>query len=153
MTLAPDEALGRLAHRYLAGHGPAEPPDLAKWAGISLGAARRGFAAAGEEAGASRRRVRLPPPRLLGPFDPLLHGWASRAPFVGDHSGVVTTNGIFRPVALVEGHVVATWRLAGGVLTIDYLERVPAAAHTALVEDGAAVLRFLGLPDRPVVVG
>lgn len=30
-------------------------------------------------------------------------------PFVGEHTDVVTVNGIFRPVALVGGRVVATW--------------------------------------------
>src|SRR5205085_694516 len=32
-----DIALGTLGRRYLAGHGPAAPQDLAKWAGITLG--------------------------------------------------------------------------------------------------------------------
>ena len=40
-----DEALGRLAARYLAGHGPADAQDLARWAGVTLGDARRGIAA------------------------------------------------------------------------------------------------------------
>src|SRR5581483_2974558 len=44
-----DEALGRLARRYLAGHGPAGAADLAKWAGLSLGAARLGLEAAGQD--------------------------------------------------------------------------------------------------------
>jgi len=33
-------ALEQLARRYLAGHGPAEAADLARWAGITLGRAR-----------------------------------------------------------------------------------------------------------------
>ena len=37
------DGLGRLARRYLQGHGPAGPADLAKWAGITLGHARLGF--------------------------------------------------------------------------------------------------------------
>src|SRR5450755_3593284 len=34
----------------------------------------------------------LPPPRLLGSFDPVLHGWASREPILGAHQGIVTVN-------------------------------------------------------------
>ena len=102
---------------------------------------------------ADRDRAReLPPPRLLGPFDPLLHGWASREPFVGAHRQVVTVNGLFRPVALVDGRVVATWGLADGTLSIRPLEDVDPAALDALVSDAAAVLRFLGLQRRPAAV-
>ncbi len=44
-----DVALAELARRYLAGHGPANDRDLAKWAGLPLRDARRGLTAiAGE---------------------------------------------------------------------------------------------------------
>ena len=95
----------------------------------------------------------FPPPRLLGAFDPLLHGWVSREPFVGGHAGVVTTNGVFRPVALVDGRVVATWTMPGGVVTIEPLAPLTRAVRRGLAEDAADVLRYLGLEPRPVVVG
>jgi hypothetical protein len=167
-ALDSDEALARLARRYLAGHAPAGAADLAKWAGLPLGDARKGLAAISDEvvpvgpglvalvggpglgAGTAGIPVALPAPRLLGPFDPLLHGWASRGPFVGEHGSVVTVNGIFRPVALVGGRVVATWGLPGGRVTVTPLEPLPARARRALALDGADVLRFLGLRDLPV---
>ena len=142
------EALGRLARRYLAGHGPAEPADLAKWAGITLGDARVGFLAAADEVSPAASMVPplpLPPPRLLDPFDPVLPGWVSRAAIVGDHRGSVTTNGLFRPFALVEGRAQAIWGLAGGTITIRPLEPIDPATLDALSDDGADVLRFLGL--------
>jgi hypothetical protein len=157
-----DEALARLARRYLAGHGPADEHDLAKWAGVPLGQSRRGLDLIADDVVtwdgglvdlADRDRARdVPPPRLLGPFDPLLHGWVSREPFVGEHRQVVTTNGLFRPFALVDGRVVATWGLADGTLSIRTLEPVDATAIEALRKDAAAVLRFLGLPPRPAVI-
>jgi hypothetical protein len=177
-----DEALGRLARRYLAGHGPAGPRDLATWAGIPLGEARRGIrhiaaelvdvsaelaGPAGQDAdpaghGADLGELvdladrapaaGLPPPRLLGPFDPVLHGWASRGPIVGRHRQVVTSNGLFRATAFVGGRVVGTWGLAAGTLSLRLLEPVSAAALDALREDAADVLRFLGLPPRAVTV-
>ena len=64
----------------------------------------------------------------------------------------MTTNGIFRPVALVDGRVVATWGLAGGKITITRLEPVADDVLAALVKDAADVLRFLGLPNRETVV-
>lgn len=142
------DALARLAIRYLAGHAPASAADLAKWAGITLADARLGMAAIDQTDVAGRG---LPPPRLLGPFDPLMHGWVSREPFVEAHREVVTTNGIFRPVVLVKGRVVGTWGIPGGVVTIAPLEPV-SDAHLALLDiDGGDVLRYLGLPDRAVV--
>ena len=156
------EALARLARRYLAGHGPADAPDLARWAGITLGDARTAFggieAEVAEQPGglvdlADRDEAAgLPGPRLLGPFDPLLLGWVSRAPLVGAHQGIVTSNGLFRACALVDGHVVATWTLSGATLTVKLLEPVNARAIKALRADAADVLRFLGLPDDAAIV-
>jgi hypothetical protein len=65
---------------------------------------------------------------------------------------VVTTNGVFRPVALVGGNAVATWSLAGGVITIAPLEPVAPGDLGALADDAADVLHYLKLPDRPAVV-
>ena len=146
-----DAALALLARRYLAGHGPAGDRDLARWSGLPLRDARRGLAGAGavqredglaELPGASV--APLPPPRLLGPFDPLLHGWVSREPVLGGHSGVVTSNGIFRAIALVGGRAVATWGLAGGRVTLAPFVPVDPADRAALDADADDVLRFLG---------
>jgi hypothetical protein len=148
-----DAALSELARRYLVGHGPATDADLARWAGLSLGDARTGFAAI------SRRTVDLggglldlrkreepaplPPPRLLGAFDPLLLGWASRDDVVGAHKSLVTTNGIFRPFALVKGRAVSTWRFQRGKVEVEHLERVTKKAAGRLEADAAAVEAFL----------
>ena len=159
-----DIALAELARRYLAGHGPAADRDLAKWAGLPLRDARRGLTAIGAELSqrddglASLTSVPaggpggpgghgdrgLPPHRLLGSFDPLLHGWVSREPVLGGHQGVVTTNGIFRPFALVRGRGVATWSLARGRVTLAPFAPLAAADEAALLADAADVLRFLG---------
>lgn len=151
------DALALLARRYLIGHGPADARDLAKWAGITLGDARAGIEAISADLSEQPEGLvdlvdRVAPdglgaPRLLGPFDPLLLGWASREPFVGPHSGIVTSNGLFRACALVEGRVIATWGLSGTRLTVRLLEKVKAKAITALREDTSDVLRFLGLPE------
>lgn len=157
-----DEALARLARRYLAGHGPADARDLARWAGVSLGDARRGLGSIAAELThrgdglvdlADREPpADVPPPRLLGPFDPLLLGWVSREAFVGSHRTVVATNGLIRPVALVDGRVVATWTLADGTVTLRPLEPVSAQVLGALDRDAADVLRFLGMTNRASVV-
>ena len=144
-----DAALAELARRFLAGHGPADDRDLARWAGIPLGDARRGIAGVrglverpdGLVGVSAAARVRLPPPRLLGPFDPLLLGWTDRTPIVGEQLGLVTDNGLFRPFALVDGRAVATWSLGQGLQPFAPLGPEVAAA---LDDEAADVRRFLG---------
>jgi hypothetical protein len=146
-------ALGELARRYLAGHGPASERDLAKWAGITLGDARRGLSAI-----ASQLLVRddglaaivdrhdhaeLPPPRLLGAFDPSLHGWVSREPIIGSRDGIVTSNDIFRPFAMVGGRAVATWSLVKGGVSVQPFQPLNPSTTKALEADGTAVVEFL----------
>ena len=149
-----DAALAELARRYLAGHGPAVDRDLAKWAGVRLNDARAGLRAiAGElterpdglvDLSGRAAPAELPEPRLLGPFDPLLLGWRSREQVLGSHQGVVTVNGIFRPIALVRGRAVATWRMPAGEVVIEPFECIAPAAGAALDADARDVLRFLG---------
>jgi hypothetical protein len=151
-----DAALAELARRYLAGHGPADDRDLARWAGLPLRDSRAGLAAIGSELVerddglvdlAKRPAVaELPPPRLLGAFDPLLLGWVSREEVVGPHKMLVTNNGIFRPFALVGGRAVATWRFNAGKVTIEHLGKVTKKAATALEADATEVERFLAGP-------
>lgn len=85
----------------------------------------------------------MPPPRLLGAFDPLLLGWTSREEVVGPHKVLVTTNGVFRPFALVDGRAVATWRLSNGKVTIEHLDKVKKQDAAALEAEAEAVLEFM----------
>ena len=150
-----DAALAELARRYLAGHGPASDRDLARWAGLPLRDARAGLTAIAPElseradglvelaAGAGRAPAPLPPPRLLGTFEPLLLGWTSREDVLGADTRVVTSNGIFHPIALVRGRAVGIWRLASDGLALDAFRRVAARDRAALRRDAADVRRFL----------
>lgn len=155
---APDQdaCLTQLARRYLIGHGPAAPGDLAAYAGITLTAARRAFTLIEEEtkpvatglwALSNDDDLDFPPPRLLGMFDPILHGWADRRFLTGSHSGVVTSNGLFRATALVNGQVAGTWRLSAGTVTLTPLESLSPDALDALDGEARRVLQFLGMPD------
>ena len=84
-----------------------------------------------------------PNPRLLGPFDPVLHGWKSREWVVGDHGKVVTSNGIFRPIALVGGRAIATWGLADGTVRIEPFGRLTKGVTAALDAEAQSVVRYL----------
>jgi len=159
-----DKALAELARRYLAGHGPATERDLARWAGLPLRDARAGLSAIAREldelppdpaAGSAaaplldlRSRpepAELPPPRLLGPFDPLLLGWASREFVLGDHRELVTVNGIFKPFALVKGRAAASWSMPRGEVVVEPFGRLGRTEVTALDEEAQDVRRFFAI--------
>jgi hypothetical protein len=152
-AMSRDAALGELARRYLAGHAPAADRDLAKWAGIGLRDARLALTTAGAveradglaelPAAARPADAALPPPRLLGPFDPLLLGWASRDPIVGPHRQLVTVNGLFRPFALAGGRAVATWTMASGQVMLTPFGPLGPETQAALDIDATDVTRFL----------
>jgi hypothetical protein len=157
-----DVALGELARRYLVGHGPATERDLAYWSGLPLRDVRAGLRTAGAVAttdGSDQLVVPatpdstgdLPAPKLLGMFDPVLHGWQSRSPVLGVHdsTNVVTSNGMFRATALVEGHAVATWSLSGGKVALTTLpgESIEPPTAAALDREATDVLRFLSNAD------
>jgi DNA glycosylase AlkZ-like len=151
-----ERALAELARRYLVGHGPADDRDLARWAGLPLRDSRAALVAIGSEleerpdglVDLAKRppAAPLPPPRLLGAFDPVLLGWTSRDDIVGPHKMLVTMNGVFRPFALVGGRAVSTWRFAAGKVTIEHLGKVGKKAASALEAEAAAVERFMAGP-------
>jgi hypothetical protein len=152
-----DQALAELARRYLAGHGPANDRDLARWAGLPLGDARRGLSAIAAQleqrddglADLTGRPASapLPPPRLLGGYDPVLLGWVSREQITGSQQGIVTSNGLFRPFAMVEGRAVAIWGLADGQLTMRPFAPLGPEVSKALDAEAADVRRFLDIGE------
>ena len=158
-----DTALAQLAARYLAGHGPASDRDLAKWAGLPVGSVRRGLAAlgsrvedrgggllgpAGRSSGDVEREPRAAAPALLlGAFDPLLLGWVDRSAVLAGHTGLVTSNGIFRPFALVGGQAVGTWGMPGGQVVLTPFASLTPDVEAALAEEAVDVSRFLGVPS------
>jgi hypothetical protein len=147
-----ERALAELAHRYLAGHGPADDRDLARWAQLSLRDARAGLKAIGSELVQRadglvdlprEQPLSLPPPRLLGPFDPLLLGWRSRAFVLDGAKGIVTTNGIIRPIALVDGRAAGTWTMQHGRVQLRLWTEQPRTTRIALEREAAAVEAYL----------
>jgi hypothetical protein len=154
-----NRALGELARRYLAGHGPAGERDLARWAGVPLRDARAGLTAiaaeleqrAGGLVDLSSRpaAAELPPPRLLGAYEPFLLGWISREATLGEYERVVVGGGLFRPIALVRGRAVAVWSLRGREIELRPFGRLAPADAAALHADGDEVVRYLHDASAP----
>ena len=106
-----DEALRELGRRYLKAHAPAEPEDLASWAGLPLRDAR----AALDGATAPRGSPDRVPPRLLPAWDEYLLGWKDRSFLVGGAPvDELYRGGLIGPAATVDGLAVGKWRAKRG---------------------------------------
>jgi Winged helix DNA-binding domain len=163
-TLDGEGALAELARRYLAGHGPAAPEDLAAWSGLAIGQARHGFELVeGELAeveldgrqlwapkGVRAPRVQGPVVRLLARFDDYLLGWKGRDLILDPRFArrIQAGGGWIHPAVVVDGRVAGTWRSrrAGGrlELTIEPFGRLPPGTRPGLEAEAADLGRFLG---------
>jgi hypothetical protein len=94
----------------------------------------------------------VPPLRLLGAFDPLLLGWASRELFLAADGPVVTSNGVFRPFVLSHGRGSALWTIRSGQVVTGPLGELTPSEQAALAAEAADVTRFLAGPGGPVAV-
>jgi hypothetical protein len=156
-----DASLAELARRYLVGHGPAAPADLAAWAGLPLRDARTGLRAIACELterddglvdlAARAAAPETIPPRLLPGFDPYLLGWKDRWFAVPSahvrrvHPG----GGMVRATATVDGLAVGTWTAPRGEVDLELFSPVGSAAAVALQREADEVQRFLATSARP----
>jgi hypothetical protein len=126
-ALRGDEALGELACRYFAGHGPATARDLAWWSGLSLTDASRAidvagthlreerldgmpFWSVGNEAGLTPRSDRSRA-QALPPFDEFFVGYADRtAPLDAAQLTRLSSVELLGPTVVHEGRLVASWK-------------------------------------------
>ena len=162
-----DEALGELARRYFASHGPATVGDLAWWSGLSLGDARRGLEVAGQtvtkhRVASSVYWVASSPPappastgrttvgHLLPAFDEYTVAYRDRSAFLDAAHATRARNGIFSPVVLLDGRIAGTWRRRTTrealVLEADLFQPPTRAARRALEAVVRRYADFSGLP-------
>lgn len=133
-----EEALARMALRYLEAFGPAAPRDLAAWSGLPLADARRGWQGIQERleevqvSGAEEReplwlphsrlgmleqarnhREQPPMVRLLPRFDTLWMAYSSRDLLIEPAFAkrVNAGGGMVHPMLLVNGQVRGVWKM------------------------------------------
>ena len=164
----PGPDLDQLVVRYLTAFGPASVADVQTWSGLTrLGAVvdrlRPGLVCGRDEHGVELFDVpEAPRPgpdvdapvRLLGGFDNVLLSHVDRSRVLGDldHRRVMTSNGLVRPVVLVDGFVAGTWRIdrvspGRARATLTLLVGLARARRAALEAEAGAALA-LAEPDR-----
>ena len=125
------EALGELAHRFVAARGPVLVHDLARWANLTVGDARAGVEATGDavrtltlagddllvavdapDLDDAAVDETLAAPLLLAPFDEYLLGYGARDAIIEpEHLDAVVPggNGMFKPIVVIDGEIVGIW--------------------------------------------
>jgi hypothetical protein len=151
-----------LALRYLRGHGPATPKDLAAWSGLPLATARRAFddvrdllepvgerfvVRGGETVEASETR-------LLGHFDAFLLGYGERS-IPEEHTRKIQSGGGFvMPSVSVGGRIQGVWRLSEkGVADVTPFTTISAQLRRDLSGEVTDLGRFLGRKINLSVAG
>lgn len=120
-----DEALAELTQRYFTSHGPATVHDFVWWSGLTVAKAKRGLElvktkfvseTVGDQTYWMNNNIILktkaPDVYLLSSFDEYLVGYKDRSAALANlHSRkVFSINGIFSPVVIINGKIVATWK-------------------------------------------
>lgn len=161
-----DEALGELARRYFAGHGPATLEDFRWWSGLVTRDARHGLNLVEREldrrtvrdrihyfSRASTGRARSDDAHLLPAFDEYLVAYRDReailrkSPALGKRS-LNDGGGMLAPTLVVDGHVVGTWkRTLGSKVTIELeiLAKISRGERARIEEAARRYGKFLGL--------
>lgn len=161
-----DQALQRLALRYVQGHGPATAADLAWWSGLTQKDANAALAlaapalaqetrdgrtwwSAGDEARPRASRA----VHLLPAFDEYVIGYRHRDPVLDpQHTRrVIGANGLVSPTVVVDGRVAATWKRTvdtRGDLLLSPLRALADSERDGIGKAAARLERFLGAPVR-----
>jgi hypothetical protein len=124
--LPKDEALGLLARKYFASHGPATVADFIWWSGLPVAAARKALEMIQPEfisatidneiywfSEPSARLSPLPDSiHLLPAFDEYLIAYKNRSAVIANdhHTKAIFNNGIFRPIIVANGQISGLWK-------------------------------------------
>ncbi|MFE5796007.1 winged helix DNA-binding domain-containing protein [Streptomyces sp. NPDC056503] len=164
------EGLRTLAHRYLAGFGPASAADLGQFGLVQRGRARAALDAlvaegaaellAGADGtvlydlpGAARPDGAAPaPPRLMAMWDSTLLAYADRSRIVpaAYRGHVIRINGDVLPTLLVDGYVAGAWRPVEGGIEAAAFHPLAAGDWDGLAAEAASLGALLADRDPRV---
>jgi len=169
-----DEALAELAGRYFTSHGPATLQDFTWWSGLTVVDAKVGIELAGFRlerevidgglywsAASDGGPAAGPAPStayLLPPYDEYTVAYRDRSAVLDPaHGKIMSSNGIFHPIIVLDGQVAGTCKRAikkGAVaITLSPYAPLKKKERQAVAEAAERYGAFLGLPaalDRPM---
>lgn len=162
--LPKEEALAELARRYFSSHGPATLKDYIWWSGLPAANARAGLEMVkpglvwervdGKEywfADAGRQTPVSNSVHFLPAFDEYMVAYTDRSASLNPAFGkaTITSNGIFKPVIVVDGQVVGLWKrtLKKDQVLVEpiYFDPNKALEAEAVQKVVKALHKFLGL--------
>jgi hypothetical protein len=163
-----DEAVRRLAKRYLEAFGPASLRDIAQFTMLRNPVLRRALEAMADEVdelegpegvtlfdvrGAPRGSEDAPaPPRLLPMWDSVLLAYADRSRVIPPayRPLVIRRNGDVLPTLLVDGYVAGVWRPVDGRIEVRAFHRLDDETWDVLAAEAAALVALLDERDPAV---
>ncbi|HEX4018100.1 MAG TPA: winged helix DNA-binding domain-containing protein [Frankiaceae bacterium] len=152
-TREPDDAIGELARRYFASHGPANVADFAWWSGLTKTQAGRAIAIGGRSAAEAPSPTPAPAVHLLPNFDEYVVAYQDRSalfPSAAMAQDLAGMNVLASAVVLHRGRVAGDWKrtLEGSRVRVEVNLRVALSrtAHRALEVAARRYGRFLGKP-------
>jgi hypothetical protein len=158
--LSRDEALRSLARRYFSSHGPATLDDFAWWSGLPAGDAKRALDMAKSdletaaidskaywfiEANFETKDTAF----LLPAYDEFIISYKDRSATItlDNTKRAVSSNGIFRPVIVVNGQTMGIWKRTikknKAIIEMEYFTRLGKAALKMIDEASVRYGLFL----------
>lgn len=164
--LSRDKALAELTLRYFSSHGPATADDFSAWSKLTLTDIRRGLEMVSERLQllrngkidywmAKENDAHSEPPHalLLPAFDEYLLGYRERSAILdAKHANKIVPggNGVFRPIMVLHGKVVGTWKKSvkktSVTLAWEPFARLKQADLAAFDREAERYAAFLELP-------
>jgi hypothetical protein len=159
-----DEALPKLARRYVTGHGPATIADFVWWSGLPVSDAKKALELARPDLAHEQNYWFAPPAdahpsqavHLLPPFDEFTVAYKNREDVLDPHFARRVNNGggMLQAVVTVAGRVVGTWKRTlrpdSVVITMALFRRLTKKETRALDEACDRYAEFLGVKIKSV---
>jgi len=125
-SLTKDEALALLARKYFTSHGPATLADFVWWSGLPVSEARKALALNKDvlfseihesdtywfSGSFSHQKPETDSVVLLPAFDEYLISYKNRSAAIeaDHHAKAISSNGVFRPIIVVNGRISGLWK-------------------------------------------
>jgi len=167
-----DEALAELALRYFSSHGPALLSDFTWWSGLSSTDAKAGFEMIKSKLIQEKfdDKIYIMPADITVPgkhvmtttillpnFDEYTVGYTDRSTLFNFGKKVEHGNGIFKPIVMVNGQMVGTWKRTFKKKTIDLIVKVFSTSgktqKEAIESSAERYAKFLGRDISSLKIG